>query len=446
MNSAYKNILKATTLFGSVQGLSILINLVRTKLVAEILGPAGVGLNSIYNETRELLHSTTNMGMDVSIIRELSAAHESHDDKRLAELISLTRSWVILLSILGMFVCVVFANPLSLITFSDSEHTFGYVMLSPAVAFSTLTCGELAILKGTRHLKGLATISVLHVIAGTLITIPIYYIWRMEGIIMALVLLSIAMYVIAIIYSFRIYPLKTCFKPTALRAGIPMLLIGLSFVLAGIVSHGSELAIRTYLNKVASLETVGLYAAGFTMVMSYGGIIFASVENDYYPRLSGIFTDKEKRQQVMCKQMEVFQMLSIPLAIVMILLLPVAVPLLLSSRFNEVVPMTQIASLALLFRGVYLPAIYLPLSAGDSKSFFFLEAISYGIVVASVILGYMYYGLAGTGVALVVANFMDVVFTLTFVRFRYDARVSNKVLALLLVSICFAVAYIAYML
>lgn len=55
-------------LFGSVQGLNIGLNLVRTKLVALFLGvPAGVGLSSIYNETKELIHESTNMGMTKAV-------------------------------------------------------------------------------------------------------------------------------------------------------------------------------------------------------------------------------------------------------------------------------------------------------------------------------------------------------------------------------------------
>ena len=72
MDSSYKKLLKVMTLFGSVQGLSIVMNLVRAKFAAELLGPAGVGLNSIYNETREFIHSTTNIGMDQSGTREIA--------------------------------------------------------------------------------------------------------------------------------------------------------------------------------------------------------------------------------------------------------------------------------------------------------------------------------------------------------------------------------------
>ena len=47
--SSYRHILKYTSLFGGVQGLNILIGLVRNKVIAILLGPLGVGLISIYN-------------------------------------------------------------------------------------------------------------------------------------------------------------------------------------------------------------------------------------------------------------------------------------------------------------------------------------------------------------------------------------------------------------
>ena len=75
MKSTYKDILKAITLFGGVHGLNLALNIIRTKLAAMLLGPAGVGLNSIYNETRELMHTSTNVGMDKSGVTEIAAAY-----------------------------------------------------------------------------------------------------------------------------------------------------------------------------------------------------------------------------------------------------------------------------------------------------------------------------------------------------------------------------------
>ena len=47
-NNSYSHILKYTSLFGGVQMLNILIGLVRNKLVAVLLGPAGMGLVALF--------------------------------------------------------------------------------------------------------------------------------------------------------------------------------------------------------------------------------------------------------------------------------------------------------------------------------------------------------------------------------------------------------------
>ena len=156
MDSAYKRLLKVTTLFGSVQGLNILMNLIRAKLAAMLLGPAGIGLNSIYNETREFIHSTTNLGMDQSGTREIAKSTGAPD---LEDSVTLTRSWIILLAVFGMLATAVFAYPLSWMLFSDGDHTWQIVALSPAVAFSTLTCGELTVLRGLQQMKTIAGVS-----------------------------------------------------------------------------------------------------------------------------------------------------------------------------------------------------------------------------------------------------------------------------------------------
>lgn len=58
---SYDHILKYTGLFGGVQGLNILIGVVRSKFVALILGPEGMGLVSLFNSTITLLSNTTDL-------------------------------------------------------------------------------------------------------------------------------------------------------------------------------------------------------------------------------------------------------------------------------------------------------------------------------------------------------------------------------------------------
>ncbi len=48
-DDSYSHILKYTGIFGGVQGLNILMSVVRNKLVAIILGPEGMGLISLFS-------------------------------------------------------------------------------------------------------------------------------------------------------------------------------------------------------------------------------------------------------------------------------------------------------------------------------------------------------------------------------------------------------------
>ena len=46
-SNSYKNIFKATSLFGGVQIYQILINVIRSKFIALLLGPYGVGIQGL---------------------------------------------------------------------------------------------------------------------------------------------------------------------------------------------------------------------------------------------------------------------------------------------------------------------------------------------------------------------------------------------------------------
>ena len=72
--NSYSHILKYTGLFGGVQVLGILVGLVRNKLVALILGPMGMGLLALFSSTIKLVGDSTNLGLSISAVRNMSGA------------------------------------------------------------------------------------------------------------------------------------------------------------------------------------------------------------------------------------------------------------------------------------------------------------------------------------------------------------------------------------
>ena len=130
---SYSHVLKYTGIFGGVQGLNIVIGLVRNKLIALLLGPSGMGLASLFNSSINFVSQATNLGISFSAVKNISEVFDKGDEKRLLHIINMVRGWAIITALLGILVCMVAGPLLSDYTFSWGNHTLHYVLLAPAV-------------------------------------------------------------------------------------------------------------------------------------------------------------------------------------------------------------------------------------------------------------------------------------------------------------------------
>ena len=427
-DDSYSHILKYTGIFGGVQGLNILIGIMRNKLVAMILGPSGMGLMSLFNSTIKLVSDSTNLGISMSAVREISEAYEQGDEDKVEYIVKLIRTWSLLTALLGIFICVAFSPLLNKWTFSWGDHTLHFVLLSPVVAMGAIMGGELAILKGTRQLRHLAVISVYGVIGALVTSVPLYFVWRESAIVPSLVIIALIQLLFTIVYSYRLFPLRISWNKQVLGEGMGMVKLGVAFVLAGIFGSGAEFVIRSYLNNVGDLEAVGLYNAGYMMTMTYAGMVFQAMETDYFPRLSSIHGVGDQLNLIVNRQIEVSLLLVSPLLVFFMVGAPVLLPLLYSGKFMPVMGMMKVTVLAMYFRAITLPIEYISLSKGDSKSYLFVELVYDVLIVVLVVAGYYYLKLSGTGIALLVAGMLNLLFVLAYMWHRYRYRLSREVM------------------
>lgn len=423
-NNSYKNIIKATSLFAGVQGINILLNLLRTKLVAILLGPEGVGLNAIYSETKELIHETTNCGMDQSGVRNISIAYEESNDGKPTEAlnnsIKLTRSLVLILAAIGTLFCLLFACPLSYFTFSDTMHTWGYLCLAPAVGMSTITCGEMTILKGTRLIKKIAWLSTITIVIGILTNIPLYYLYGIDGVLPAILLFCFVQMLVVMRYSYKEYPPKYCFSRSFLITGKAMLILGGAFVIQGLISHGARLSIQSYINNNGNLSDVGYFNSILLIITMFMGIFSSSMTADFFPRLSGCFSSLAERRTVVSRQTDVLQIFTAPVLVAFLMGIHIVVPLLLSHKFIPIIPAMEIALVTCLVRTIALPLQYLPLAAGDSKTYLFVDVVAYAFMVPIYILCYKEFGIIGIGYGICIFNVIDLLWAMTYAKVKYD--------------------------
>ena len=437
-SNSYSHILKYTSIFGGVQGLVILVGMVRNKLIALLLGPQGMGLMALFNSTVRLISDTTGLGLGMSAVRELSRLYDEEHHEELKSRIELIRSWSLITACLGFVLCVVLSPLINHYTFSWGNHTLHFMLLAPIIALTALSAGELSILKATRKLRRLAEISIYGVLCALATSVPLYYIFGESAIVPSLIIIALSQFIITITYSFHYYPYRVHFDSDTFSEAKPMLRLGISFLGAGIMGSGSDFIVRSFLNYEGSLDDVGLYNAGYMITMTYAGVIFSAMETDYFPRLSSVNNNVEERNLLVNRQLEVSLLLISPLLILLMSTLPIALPLLYSDAFLAVLPMVKVAIFAMFMRSLELPVAYITLSRGDSKAFFLLETTYYLLFIMMFWLGYKYAYLFGVGLGLVVTGLLFNIILYAFAYQKYSFCISKRMLLYLAIQLSLA--------
>ena len=411
--------------------MGILISVVRTKVIAVLLGPHGVGLISLFNSTVKFLSDSTNLGLSMSAVKRVSMSYDSGNAEELAESVRVVRTISLVTAIVGTLVALAVSPLLSKYTFFWDGHLVHFLCLSPVVGLMAVTGGEVAILKGIRQLGSLARSTIWYLLAALLLSVPLYFFFGISGIVPAMVVMALAQMLITIAYSYRHQPLVLRRDRHVLRRGYGMISQGVGFVLASVAAAASELIIRSYINNVSDAEMVGLYNAGFMMTMTYAGMVFSALDADYYPRLSAISDLGSEFNATVNRQIEVSLMIVSPFLVAFMVGLPLLLPLLYSGKFLPASGMVRLIILAMYLRAVKLPIAYLPLARGNSRSYLLMEGIYAVVLVLSTIVLFDRYGLLGAGMAILFTAAFDFLMLLAYMRYRYGYVISAKVMRLL---------------
>lgn len=440
MSAQYKNILKYVGLFGGLQSLNLLMGVVRSKLTAVLLGPMGIGLSSLLNTVVNFISNSTNLGISFSAVKTISE-HDEEDIEGRNHSIAVVRTWSLIAAVLGFCITIIAAPFINFFTFSWGNHTLHYLLLSPIVALLAITGGETAILRAMRRMKSLATVQFLTTLLSIFIAVPIYYYWGTRGVIPVLLLWAITSAIITIAFSFRYYPYRLKHIRAYIKEGSPMVKLGLSFIMAGIVASGVEMYIRAFLNRQGDLDMVGLYYAAFTMAITYPSTLLNSLENEYFSRLSAVNTDNRLLRSTVNAQIEVLLMVMFPVIAILLIALPIAVPLLFSSKFNGAIPMAQVTLLAMFIRTVTMPIEYILLAKGEAKKYCIMETLWGVLTIAFLTIGFYHGELLGMGFGWVAEYVVELIIVLCVFYHLWQFKLSKKAAtlfvgeALLLVSI-----------
>ncbi|MBK7480386.1 MAG: oligosaccharide flippase family protein [Bacteroidales bacterium] len=261
--SSYRQIVKATSLFGGVQVITILFGIIRVKFVAVLLGTQGVGIIGLLNSPLQLIASVTGLGISFSAVRDVSEANASNDKFRILKTIISLRRWSWFTGLLGVVVTMVFAPLLSQWSFGSKEYTWAFIWLSITLLLQAISKGQTAILQGTRRLKQMAKAGVIGSGLGLVTSIPLYYWLGISGIVPALILSAVASLLLSWYFSRKVAVEKiTLTKRETFITGTNMARLGISMTIAGFIASLSTYILNAFISNHGGVEQVGFATMG----------------------------------------------------------------------------------------------------------------------------------------------------------------------------------------
>ena len=433
VNSSYRQILKATSLFGGVQVFNIIIALIRSKVIALLLGPVGFGISGILTSTADFISSLINAGISTSAVRFISLSAKDNDNQKIVESVSVVRKLVWFTGLIGLILTIISSPGLSQMSFGNYDYTSSYIWLSLSIFFQQLTSGRLVVLQGLQKLKYLALANVIGSSLGLLIAVPLYFIFNVNAIAPVIVCSSLTTLGSAWFFSNKLQ-INTINIPKQdlISKGKELVTLGFFLSISSLIAIGTSYLLRIYIGKIGGLAEVGLFTAGFAIINTYVGVVFQAMSADYYPRLSAQSENLEKSNLIINQQSEVSILILGPILCFFRVFIKWIIILFYSERFIEISNMLYWAALGVYFKAPAWAMAFVYLTNGKTKLFFWNELVANIYILVINVLGYWYLGLEGLGISFLI-GYLIYLFQIIFItRTKFKVALKSSFLKIFL--------------
>jgi antigen flippase len=398
---SYLQILRSTSLIGLSSVVSIALSVVRMKVLAALLGPAGVGLFGLYSLVADFASSLAGMGAQASGVRQVAEAAASGEEETRVSQTATVLWWVsVALGLIGAGVLALLATPVSILTFGRSAQAGGVALLGIAVFLRLVAGAPTALIQGTRHIGDLARLTVLGALLNTVVTIPLVYFFGEGGIVPALIAMALTNLLAALWYRRKVVVSSVSLSFSQARTETSALLkLGFAFMASGLLTVGAAYAIRIFILRDAGVEAAGLYQAAWAIGGLYAGFILQAMGTDFYPRLTSVAHDNGECNRLVNEQAQISILLAGPGLIATMTLAPLVMTIFYSAQFEPAVSLLRWICLGMLLRIVCWPMGFIVLAKSAQRMFFWTEVAAALVQVGLAWVLLRLVGLDGAGMA-----------------------------------------------
>jgi antigen flippase len=397
---SYSQILKSTTLIGSTSVLNIAVGIIRSKAIALILGPSGVGLNGMYLSITGLAETIVGMGINSSGVRQIAEAAGTGDHQRIARTATVLRWTSLCLGVIGAALLLLFSKQISILTFDDSSQTLAVCILAASVFLRQVSIGQGALLQGLRRIADIAKSQVVGTLGATFVTVPLVYFLGEQGIAASIA----AGAGVGLAASWWFSHAVVVDSPSVSVAEIQheakeLLHLGSALMVSGLVTVGCSYAIRASIFRHLGPDATGLYQAAWTMGGVYVGFILQSMGSDFYPRLTAAIHNNREANRLVNEQAHVSLLLAGTGVIGTLTFAPLVLNAFYASSFYPAIGVLRWICMGTALQVVSWPMGFLIVAKGNKGLLVWSELAWAAVHLGLAWFGLQWFGLAGAGIA-----------------------------------------------
>ena len=423
-----KEALKATGTVGGGQVLNIIISLIRTKIIAVILGPSGIGVVGVLTTASDMIKNIAGLGLPFSGVRDISIAEGTKDDLAVSKIVKIFNKWVLVSAFLGACVALLLCLPLSRFLFKNDSYTFGIAFLSISIFSSTISSGYQAIMQGKRAILMMAKSAIIANLLSSVLSIIIYLKFQDNGIVPSLIVTGL----INLFVSYYFYKKLEIPEFGAMslleswKGASGMIKLGIFSIVVSVFDQLMGLGLRGFIAGKTNVEGVGLYTAANTIATMYLSIVLGAMASDYYPKLSAIHSDNRKLHETVNSQLYIVLLLASPIIIGMVGFADIAIRLLYSDKFYGAVAILKWQVVGDFFKIISWPCGFVFLAKGYSK-LYVVYSVSYTIIyMLAVFFGWEFLGFVSIGVSFCIAQVLSMLFTYVYSFKKFGIYIDPK--------------------
>lgn len=398
-----KGMIQSMIMIGGAQSIRVALSIFRMKMLALLLGPAGVGVMGIYNSLLLTSSNIAGLGLGSSGVREIAAVKGQEP--------ALSRVRIVLLAAnlaqggLAMLIIWLLRAPLAHWLFGDQTRATQVGLVGVGVFLTLLGGSQTALLQGSRRVADLARVTVLGALAGTITGLTLVWLTGEQGLIWFLLAQPLTAVLVAWHYVGKLPKAEaTRMKSSEIwLTWRPMVTLGMVFMLGGLATTATLLFVQRLIAHRFGLEGAGQFAASWGITMQYVGFLLAAMAADYYPRLTEIIDDRALATRLANDQIQLALALGGPILILLIGAAPWVMTILYSNEFTPASYMLRWQTIGNIFKLASWPLGFMLVAAARSRAYLFTE-LSWNIIFISLTwIGLPYFGINASGAAFLIS-------------------------------------------